>query len=449
MPSKEPASLPSDVNACVEFRREWSETAKASLCAFANTSGGTVYFGIREEGTPCGVPEEKADELERSIVSAFRFSMKPPCGELCRTERIHVGKMLVIAAHVLEGPETPYYVTLRQNGRKQSLCFLRHGPSNYEATDQEIRWLYQKSNPVPFEEQPSPVQKLTFSTLKRYFDAAGVEFTESKYPILGLVDRTGFFTNLGLWVSDQSNIETRLGFFSGTDKASDVEGISTFTGSVVSQCDAILVKLSERSGHSFRMDDHEISGDFARDELRGYPVVAVREALTSMFAHRDYSFGSSSAQAFVGSFSDHLEFLCFGEFSGGAEEDQIREGVSIPRSRKLAGLLARLCCPDRHGLGIPLMYASYWPSGLEPSIEVTPHLFRIQLPRITAAYSGLSEREHAVLGFLRTHGPAPRREIQKSLGKSLATTLTVLELLTKKQLVVKAGTGRNVRYRIK
>ncbi|MCI5850891.1 MAG: BlaI/MecI/CopY family transcriptional regulator, partial [Sutterellaceae bacterium] len=390
-----------------------------------------------------------ADELERSIVSAFRFSMKPPCGELCRTERIHVGKMLVIAARVLEGPETPYYVTLRQNGREQSLCFLRHGSENREATDQEVRGLYQKSRPVPLEEQPSPVQELTFSTLKKYFDAAGVEFTEGRYPILGLVDRTGFFTNLGLWVSDQSNVETRLGFFSGTDKASGVEGISTLTGSIVSQCDAILGKLSGRSGYSFRMDAHVIGEDFAQDEPREYPAVAVREALASMFAHRDYGFSASSAQAFVGSFSDHLEFLCFGEFSGGAEEDQIREGVSIPRNRKLAGLLARLCCPDRHGLGIPLMYASYRPSGLEPSIEVTPHLFRIQLPRITGDYSALSERERAVLGFLRTHGPALRREIQESLGKSLATTLTVLELLTKKQFVVKAGTGRNVRYRIK
>ena len=38
-----------------EFKQSFNEDAIVSLVAFANAKGGTVYIGMRDDGTPCGV----------------------------------------------------------------------------------------------------------------------------------------------------------------------------------------------------------------------------------------------------------------------------------------------------------------------------------------------------------------------------------------------------------
>lgn len=45
------------------------------MVAFANTYGGTVYFGLNEAGVPLGVDD--FDEIERSIFSFARNGVNP------------------------------------------------------------------------------------------------------------------------------------------------------------------------------------------------------------------------------------------------------------------------------------------------------------------------------------------------------------------------------------
>lgn len=38
-----------------EFKQSFNEDVIVSLVAFANAKGGTVYVGLRDDGSPCGV----------------------------------------------------------------------------------------------------------------------------------------------------------------------------------------------------------------------------------------------------------------------------------------------------------------------------------------------------------------------------------------------------------
>lgn len=42
-------------NRTTEFKREFVEDIKNTIVAFANCDGGTLYIGVNNDGTACGV----------------------------------------------------------------------------------------------------------------------------------------------------------------------------------------------------------------------------------------------------------------------------------------------------------------------------------------------------------------------------------------------------------
>ncbi len=438
--------IPAIESTTCEFKSEWSDTVKSTLSAFANTAGGTIFFGVDDSGQAVGV--DNPDEISRRIFSIMRFAMNPACDNLCRVQTMLVDGKTIVKVSIVEGADCPYFVTMENSsGKKERKCFLRHGTSNYETTEDELRDLYRKGNPIPYELRPSRRQDLTFETLGQYFKSSDIDFSESKYPILGIQNETGFFTNLGFWVSDQSTVETRLGFFSGTNKGSPVNGLQTFTGCIVEQYDKIRRTLYNRFGYSYEIPAFRLNRDGMRNEVKEYPEAAVREALVNMFAHRDYSL--ENAQAFVSCFTDHLEMLSFGGLPPGVEEPLLKEGISVPRNRKLAELLMRLSAMEKYGLGIPLMYSSYEPFGVEPKIIIEAKVLKIILPKITLNYPSLTDRQQSIIDFLRKNGASTRTAIQAYLGKSYGTTMNEMRPLLARGILEKIGGGKETQYRIK
>lgn len=41
----------------VEFKREYADTVKNTVIAFANSDGGTIFIGINDDGSICGVSD--------------------------------------------------------------------------------------------------------------------------------------------------------------------------------------------------------------------------------------------------------------------------------------------------------------------------------------------------------------------------------------------------------
>ena len=46
----------------ISFEREWTETARETFCAFLNSHGGRVYFGVSEDASVLGVEEPNDSE---------------------------------------------------------------------------------------------------------------------------------------------------------------------------------------------------------------------------------------------------------------------------------------------------------------------------------------------------------------------------------------------------
>ena len=416
-----------------------------TFCAFLNTHGGEVYFGVADDGRVVGV--RSPEDVVRSVHAVIKSSIEPDASQQCRTRTIVVDGRSVVVAAVLEGRKPPYWVKdAPKDGRPARCCYPRKGPRSYLAAEDELRNLFRKGDPTPCELRVSARQDLSFEAAAKYFERAGAALSAHEYGVLGLTNQAGLFTNLAYWLSDQCAAQTRVGFFSGTDKASEHTGILTFSGSILEQCHRILMLLNDRFGFSAGLPTFDWRSDGSKQEVTAYPEAAIREALVHAFFQRDFSIPSPST---ISCFSDRMEFLSLGGLRPEADSELLRLGAWIPRNPKLAELLLRLSGLDKYDIGTPLMYSSYAPYGLAPKLQAFPRAFLIALPKISLLPGNWNGAEAQILEFLRRHGPAKRAAIQSLLGKSYGFVISTLNAMAGKGAIVRDGVGRSTKYRIR
>ena len=66
-------------NKLTEFKREYVDDIKNTVVAFANTDGGTLYIGVNDDGTVCGVQELTARCFGSRMLCVTRFARTSPC----------------------------------------------------------------------------------------------------------------------------------------------------------------------------------------------------------------------------------------------------------------------------------------------------------------------------------------------------------------------------------
>lgn len=62
-------------NKTTEFKREYVEDIKNTIVAFANCDGGTLYIGVNDDGTVCGV--DNVDGTMLRVTNAIRDAVRP------------------------------------------------------------------------------------------------------------------------------------------------------------------------------------------------------------------------------------------------------------------------------------------------------------------------------------------------------------------------------------
>lgn len=437
MPRTQP--IPPAEDCLTAFEKDTSDTTAQTVCAFLNTGGGRIFFGVTKEGIATGV--KNPDRMTESVLDRINTDVRPDATAFCRAHTIEIDGCAVVVLEVLEGSRPPYCATrTKENGKKETVCWLRKGKRNIHAKDEDVRRLHEKGDPTPPELLPSPRQTLSFDGAAARFAAGGIDFSSERFAELGLRTPSGFFTHLALWVSDQCPIKTKVAFFAGPDKASAVEAVHTFTGTILKQYADILKCLEKQPGAS-----RATTTDNPRNAAAYCPEAALRETLIDFFAHRDFGF---PAPATVSVFSDRMEFLSFGDQRPEADPELLRLGAPLSRNPKLAGILSGLFTGGRYGLGLPEKFTSYAAFGLEPKITAFSMALLITLPIIAPRPENLGTSERRILDFLERNGPCKRAEIQNHLGKSYGLVIGALNALEKRSLIAREGGGRHTRYRL-
>ena len=137
----------------LEFKSEVTNTFLKTVSAYANYATGEILFGVRDDGTPCGInnPEKVCLDLENRINDSI--SPKPDF-----TLRIN-SQNNTIALKVSEGLDKPYLY--------KGKAYKRNDTSTIEVDRGELNRLTLLGTGKYYDELPAGNSELKFTILEK------------------------------------------------------------------------------------------------------------------------------------------------------------------------------------------------------------------------------------------------------------------------------------------
>ena len=421
-------------NLTSELKREYTPEINKTVIALANTSGGTIYVGVADDGTVTGIAD--ANETMLKLSNSIRDSIKPDVTMFVDYQQEVIGKKIIIKVVVQKGTSCPYYLTGK--GIRPEGVYVRQGASTVPATETAILRMIKDTDGEKYEDVRSLNQVLSFNEAKKEFKIQNIPFGTGQQKSLGLMNVDSIYTNLGLLLSDQCVHTVKLAVFEGTEKAA-FKDRREFTGSLLKQLKDVYEFIDRHNRNR-----SEIEG-LRRTDRRDYPTDAVREALLNALVHRDYSFSDSTL---ISIFDNRIEFVSIGGLARGITFNDMMLGVSVARNRNLANVFYRLTLIEAYGIGMPKIIRSYEKIVLKPQIEVTDNAFKITLPNTNEINERvlLNKNERSVMALFEGRDSIVRKEIETNLSVSQPMAVRILKGLVDKGEIRAVGGGKNTRY---
>lgn len=427
-----------------EFKSEYTDSLKKTVIAFANSDGGTIYIGIRDDGEVVGLQDAAGVILQ--VANAVRDAIRPDVTLFTDYARKVIEDKEVVVVSVQRGAARPYY--LQKKGLRPVGVYVRQGASTVPATEAAILSLIKETGGDSYETARSLEQQLTFEGAAAYFQKKNLSFGRQQKKTLGLINEDDMYTNLGLLLSEQCPHTIRLAVFEGGKKAVFKER-REFGGSLLEQIEeayGMIQRYNRTRGEFFGLE---------RVDRTDYPEEALREALLNAVVHRDYGY---SASTLIHLFDDRIEFVSVGGLTQGLALEDVMLGVSMLRNPKLGNVFYRLGLIEAYGTGISRIFDSY-DEGMKPEIAVSTNAFKVVLPNRNESSNGMevreedgalvvSTREKQVLALFGDKYSLTRKEVEEALGISQSTAVVLLKKMLGRGLLEKVGAGKNTRYRM-
>jgi len=419
----------------IEFKVNILGDIYKEVIAFANTDGGTLHIGVNNSGEV--VPLSDVDDTYTRITNGIRDAIAP---DVTIFVKYTLADNKVIHIEIGEGSYKPYY--LKSKGIKPSGVYVRQGSSSVQASPEQIRQMIKNADGDIFEELRSLEQELTFNFCAETFAKNKVEFSQDKYNILGIRNRTQqLYTNLGWLLSDQCTHSIKVAVFAD-EQNTIFRDRKEFTGSVLSQ-------LEETFGYlQLCNKNHSVIDGLVRKDYWDYPKDAIREALLNSLIHRDYGFSGS---IIINVNDKQMEFISIGGLLPGISTEDIRNGISQLRNENLARIFQRLNFIESYGTGIRRIFALYESCPVPVMIDVTPNSFKITLPNMNAAkknvISGVKDavtpQMQILLDYLKEHGDISDEDVQTLLNVKRTRAFNLTKQMSDAGLIVIVGRGKN------
>lgn len=445
-------------NVDLEFKEIYTSEIKKEIVAFANTEGGTLYVGIRKDGTVTGVANP--DEVMLQIAGSIKDSIKPDVMPFVKIKADSKEEKTIVEVKVDIGSGRPYY--LSDKGLKPSGVYVRRGSSSQPLSDEGIREMIIENSGKSYETCRSMNQDLTFSVLSEEMKKRDLEFGTSQMRTLHLVTEDEQYTNLALLLSDQCEHTIKIAIYQGSDKAV-FRDRKEFSGSLLKQMSEVfeLIDFYNKTNATFQ--------GLERTDKRDYPMDAIRETLLNCIVHRDYSFSSSTL---INIYDDRMEFVSLGGLVQGISMEAIFMGVSQSRNMNLAAVFYRMRLIESYGTGIGKIRNLYKGENNQPQFDTAQGVFRVILPncneykpmvRENVAYfyndgkvsteiecnrSISDENKRRILKYAIAVPSFKRKDIEELLDLKTTSVFNLLKELCEENKLRAVGKGKNSHYEL-
>ena len=411
----------------LEFKETITNTFLKTVSAFSNYDGGTILFGVDDDGNIKGLSNAKQACLD--IENKINDSISPQPNytlEIQNNEQ-------TIKLSVKSGLQKPYLY--------KSKAYKRNDTATIEVDTLEFSRLVLEGKNIRFEELPCKDQELSFEILQSNLkEKIQIEtFNKDTLKTLNLYDDANGFNNAAGLLADKNH-------FPGIDIVKFGENISIIQKRITFENTSVL-GIYEKALSVFRdYYQYEVIQGADRKMVEKIPEAAFREAIANALIHRVWDVDS---QIRVSMFDDRIEVVSPGGLPSGITEDEYLSGkLSVLRNRNLANVFYRLGFVEIFGTGITRIKQIYSEASVKPSFEVSENAIQIVLP-IYEENANLTEDEKVVYKLLSKNMLKSMSEIAPyiSFGKSKTTKL--LKDMEQKGVITIEGKGKGTKYRIK
>ena len=344
-----------------------------TVVAFANGKGGRILFGVANDRTVVGVPNEQVFQQMDAIVDSVANGCAPQIPMDISIENID-GKS-VIALDVFAGSHCPYY--LKSEGERNGV-YLRIGATTRPADDAAWHDLMMESAGRSFDREPCAKAKIDDKRIKalcsKMYRVARwncrneterrtvKRVTESQLESWGVISRVD-----GRWIGSNAYamltgdkafpIRIRCGVFKGDTKAVFVDR-REFSGSL---CDLI------KEAHEYILSKINMGMKLVgtqRRDVYELPPDEMRELIVNAFAHRNYF--DCEAPIFIAVYDTRVEITSPGTLPRGLTVEKALAGCSKIRNRAIAAALTYMRYVEGWGSGLLRVSDSLAKYGLGP-----------------------------------------------------------------------------------
>lgn len=333
------------------------------LIAFANNKGGTLYFGVEDNGEVTGCDGNY--DLQNIIESIYE---KTRPSIFVDPEEIEYNGKKVIALTVASDGIT--------HATTDGRCLKRLGKNSKPFYPDEMSNRYSEIQSSDFsgrilsDSTEDDINKLEVYKLKEKLKARNPEST------LAGMDDIAFLRDLALVKSDSGNIKLTVAglLFVGKEQAINrllpqAEVIYLhYSESNLEEYDArldmkapiisVIDRLSEKIQDSNRIVNVQVG--LFRLEIVDFPEKVFQEALLNALSHRDYQ---SQGAVYVKHYPDKIVIENPGAFLDGITENNIITHPSVPRNKLIAETLQHLKYVQRTGQGVDIIFREMISSG--------------------------------------------------------------------------------------
>ena len=417
-----------------------------SVSAFANGLGGSLFFGIDNDGVVKGLDD--VQHVCEAISSRIRDYMDPlPEVEMIPhdLDGLHILQLKVNAGHY-----TPYYYV----GDGQRIAFVRVGDESTPATAEQMVRLVLKGSNKTFDSLHTDykAEDYSFTILANTFKDHTKQEWDKKYLLsFGLVTGAGNLTNAGALFSDDCPLwQSRLYCtrWDGKEKG-DAINDAEFTGNVLMLLREAMnfVKSNTKRGWEKLPDGRKNKPEYAER--------AVLEAMVNHFIHRDYTVMGSEVHLDI--YDDRLVVTSPGGMYNGLliQDLDIKDVSSERRNPILANVMAQLDYMEKRGSGLTRICNETkaldgYKDELKPVFKSTPTQFQTIIfassdtPNVgdhdgDMSETKLTERQQKILNLIKESPTITGKQMSETLSVSQRTIERDLSTLQKKGVLKREG----------
>ncbi len=417
-----------------------------SVSAFANGLGGSLFFGIDNEGILKGL--DNVQYVCETISSKIRDYMDP----LPDVEMIphRIDNLDILQLKINTGSYTPYYYV----GDGQRVAFVRVGEESLPATAEQMLRLVLKGSNKTYDSLYTDykAEDYAFTILANTFKTRTNQEWNKKYLLsFGLVTNTGILTHAGALFADdcplwQSRLYcTRWDGKTKGDAINDAE----FTGNVLMLLREAMnfVKSNTKKGWEKLPNGRKNKPEYAER--------AVLEAMVNHFIHRDYTVMGGEVHLDI--YDDRLAVTSPGGMYNGMliQDLDIADVSSERRNPILANVMAQLDYMEKRGSGLTRICNETqaldgYKDELKPVFKSTPTQFQTIIfassdNQNVGDFVGdmsemkLTERQQKILNIIKESATITAKQMSETLSVTTRTIERDLSMMKKAGVLKREG----------